>query len=346
MTPETPAKERRLARCILWSLSLLLTVSPAAAQTFKIATLAPENTQWTTAMRKAADKIREETDGRVKIRFFGGGVMGNDNQVLRKIRIGQLQGAAVSSGPLTQFSRSLELYSLPMVFRNYAEVDHVRQLFDQRLQDGLADAGYISFGFAEGGFAYAMSKQRIANVEQAREQKVWIPSGDESALRAVEAFGISPVPLGLADVLLALQTDTVNSVIGPANAALALQWHTQIRYLVNLPLIYTYGTLVIAKRRFNALRPEDRQIVQKHMSEAFRLIDQTNRQDHEAAFAALKNQGIEFVDPTAEEASRWRLFADRAVRSTLQAELLSEDLYRELVAALDLYRSTEEADTE
>lgn len=323
---------------ILLVLSLLAYASIAPAKTFKIATIAPENTQWTITMKAAAKQIRAETEGRVKIKFYGGGVMGNDNQVLSKIRIGQLQGAALTSGPLVRFYPDLELYTLPMVFHTYDEVDHIRGIFDQRLRDGLAGVGYVSFGFAEGGFAYTLSKQKIASIEDARRQKVWIPSDDLSALEAFRVFGITPVPLGLADVLLSLQTNTVNAVTGPANAVLALQWHTQVKYLIDLPLIYTFATLVIPKPRFDEISRSDQAIVQRYMSEAFKKIDQNNRNDLEAAFMALKRQGIEFVQPTPEQIAGWRVLGRQAVQRSTEKGLPSPALYQEMNQALERYR--------
>lgn len=308
------------------------------ARTFKIATVAQEGTEWMKIMRDAAKKIKDATDGRVKFKYYGGGVMGSDSQVIRKIRIGQLQGAAVTTGALTRFSNDLELYNLPMVFRSYDEVDHIRAQFDERLRLGLEKAGFVSFGFAEGGFAYAMTKNRVSSVADARQQKVWTPTDDLSALRAMEAFGISPIPLGLADVLLALQADTLNTVAGPAIAALALQWHTQVKYLVTLPLIYTYALMAMDKKQFAAISDADQKIVRKLMAEGFRAIDVYNRQDHESAFKALENQGIEFVRPTSVETSEWRRLAQKAVAQAVARDLIDSALYEDFRKAVDLYR--------
>lgn len=316
----------------------LLWTAAVDARTFKISTLAQEGTAWMNIMKGAGSKIRADTDGRVKFKFYGGGVMGNDAQVLRKIRAGQLQGAALGTGALVRFYTDLELYNLPMVFRNYGEVDYIRTRFDKRIQAGLEQAGFVSFGFAEGGFAYAMTKKSASTVEAIRKQKVWTPTDDAGALRAMQAFGISPIPLGLADVLLALQADTVNAVAGPAHAALALQWHTQVKYLINLPLLYTYATLAVDKKPFNTMEAADQVLVRQHMSTAFQEIDRINRQDQEAALAALKNQGIEFISPNPEATALWQTLAQKAVMLNVDAGLVDPVLYGEMQTQLLLYR--------
>lgn len=318
---------------------LLLTATAAEAQRLKIATLAPNGTQGSQIMQAAAATIKLATDGRVTIKIYGGGVMGNDAQVIRKIRSGQLQGAAVGTGALARFYDGLELYNLPMVFRDYDEVDYIRNQFDEQLRQELEDAGFVTFGFAEIGFAYAMSKNRISSVSDVRQQKVWTPTDDQSALRTLEAFDISPIPLGLADVLLALQSGTINAVPSPAHAALALQWHTQVAYLLNLPLIYTYGMLAIDKKKFFQLRSQDQLTVRTHMGDAFEAIDALNRKDQEAAFAALAGQGIEFVNPTAAEVEAWQSLAQEAVTRTISSGLLLKKLYEDMQQRLGVYRA-------
>ena len=98
------------------------------AATIKIATLAPDGSFWMKEVRRGADEIAERTGGRVQIRLYPGGTMGNDQAVLRKMRIGQLQGGMVVGMTLAGISPELQVYGLPLMFRSYEEVDHVREL--------------------------------------------------------------------------------------------------------------------------------------------------------------------------------------------------------------------------
>lgn len=322
----------------LWLFMVVIVAADVSAETFKIGTVAQAGTEWMKVMTAAAANIKAETEGRVKFKFYGGGVMGNDSQVIRKIRIGQLQGGAMGTGVLARFYGDLELYNLPMIFRNYEEVDFIRNQFDDRISAGLEAAGFVNFGFAEGGFAYAMTKNKALSVDSMRHQKVWTPTDDASAQRAIEAFGISPIPLGIADVLLALQADTLNALAGPANAALALQWHTQVNYLLELPLIYTYAMLVLDAKRFNRLDSADQETTRRHMEAAFKKVDAFYRQDHAAALAALRNQGIEFLSPTPEETNIWHDTAKQATESIVASGLVTRALFEELKTKLDNYR--------
>lgn len=124
-----------------------MSAAVGAAETFKIATLAPEGSAWMTEMRAGAKGIEKRTEGRVKFKFYGGGVQGNDKQVLRKMRIGQLHGGAFVSSGLRMLQPDSELFGLPLLFNSADEVHYVREQMDDKLRQNLEDAGYVNFGF-------------------------------------------------------------------------------------------------------------------------------------------------------------------------------------------------------
>lgn len=320
------------------ALSLAVLSQPGFAKVFKIATVSPEGSGWMKTMRAAGKDIEAATEGRVKLKFYPGGVMGNDSAVLRKIRIRQLHGAALTGGSLRQFYPDVEAYSLPLLFRSFAEVDHVRQQMDSRILKGLADGGYISFGLAEGGLAYAMSDTPVTQVAQLREKKVWAPANDKAALQAMRAFDISPYPLELSNVLVSLQTGMINSVATSPIAAIALQWHTQVKYISDLPLMYFFATLVLEKRAFESLSVADQQVVSKRLEQSFADIDQQNRKDNENAFSALQQQGLKVVNIPETDQKAWHKRADDATAKIINDGLVSRDFYSEMQRLLDEFR--------
>ena len=297
----------------LMFLGLLVVAGPAAAVTLKIATLSPDGTSWMKNMRAAGKEIAERTGGRVKLRFYPGGVMGNYRSMLRKIRIGQLHGAAVTSGALTDVVPDAEIYGLPFLFRDLGEVDYVRKRIDPVIMERLKKTGLICFGFAEGGFAHIMSKQRIQTLDDAKHRKFWAPTGDPVTETALAALGISPIVLQLTDVLTGLQTGLVDTVASPPAAAIALQWHTQVRYLLDMPLIYIYGTLVISDKSLRRLSAEDRATLRTILTDTFERMDSANRKENAAAKAALRNQGIQFLVPAADDRAAWEQTIEQAI---------------------------------
>ncbi len=328
---------RRVLLCVWLA---VFWVPDGLARTFKIATASPDGSSWMRIMREGARQIERETGGRVKIKYYPGGVMGDDVAVMRKIRARQLQGAAVTVGVLTRFYPDAQIYSLPMIFRSFAEVDHVRAAMDPEIEMHLAEAGFVTFGAAGGGFAYAMSKRPATNPGQARTQKVWIPANDPYSNEAMVAFGLNPVPLNIADVLAGLQTDLVDAVVAPPVATLALQWHTQLRYVLDLPLLYIYGYLAVDKRQFDRLSEQDAAVFSRVMRRAFAEIDARNEADHEAAFRALKGQGLEVLVPSAAERREWQARAAAASERIVERGIVSRGAYERLQSLLATYRAS------
>ncbi|MGR8929240.1 MAG: TRAP transporter substrate-binding protein [Gammaproteobacteria bacterium] len=289
-----------LPKFLLLLLSVL-GVQTASAVTFKLATISPDGSYWMQKMREGADEIEQRTAGRVDLKFYPGGVMGDDATVLRKIRLHQLQGAAVTGGALNGIYPDIQLYNLVLQFRNETEVDYIRQKMDKELMEGLEKQGMVTLGFAEFGFAYMMSTVPIRTLADMRSQKAWAPDDNPIATKALEAFGISPTPLPLRDVLMGLQTGMINVVSGSPGGALALQWHSKIRYVTDLPMLYLFGALIIDHQAFDKISAADQQIVRDVMARVSKEIDQRSRQDNQQAIAALKNQGVEFVTPKPED---------------------------------------------
>ena len=318
--------------------TLSLAVSgTASAKTFKIATLSPDGSYWMTTMKAAAGEIAKQTEDRVKFRFYPGGVMGNDQAVLKKIRIGQLQGAAFSAGALATRAPDTQIYNVPLLFRSYEEVDYVRKHMDAELEAAFRDAGFVNFGFAEGGFAYIMSKQRIAAADDLKKNKVWVPSDDAASQSAVDSFGIAPVTLSIGDVLTGLQTDLIDTVAISPIGAIALHWHTQVGYVLDLPILYIYALLAIDRKAFNKLSEEDQAVVDEVMRQAFKNMDAQNRKDNRAAFAALENQGLKVSTPDAAQLKVWRDRGASAADQFVQRGKISPAIHEKLRNLLNQY---------
>lgn len=311
----------------------------ASAVTLKIATLSPEGIGWMKVLREHAAIIETRTNGEVKFKFYPGGVMGDDKTVLRKMRLGQLHGAVLTSGGLVQNYKDISIYSMPMLFRSEEEIDFVRKSMDAELMTNLRKNKFVGFGFAEVGFAYPMMQSSATAVEQLRSRKVWVPDNDPASLQAYQAFNISPIPLPIADVLAGLQTGLIDSIASPPIGAIALQWHTQVEHAIDLPLLYVYGLFAMAERPFNRLSPEHQKIVEEELSAVVRKADATARKDHMSAKAVLTSQGIQWSQPDETEMNEWQTLADAANQRMVDTGYISQEAYQRVLSLLADYRA-------
>ena len=319
---------------IRWMLGLLLGIlshGTQAATVIKIATVAPDGTAWMREMRAGAEAVKKRTGERVEIKYYPGGVMGDEPSVLRKIKIGQLQGGAFTGGELSPTVKDAQIYSLPFLFRNLDEVDKVRALLDPQLKKTFQSAGFEAVAISGGGFAYLMSVRDIKGKDDLKAAKVWVPQGDKIAEVGFSAGGVTPISLPLADVYTSLQTGLIDTVANTPAGAIAFQWHTKLKHMVDLPLTYVIGILVIDKKVFDALSEEDRKAMNEELGAAFARLEKINRDDNVQARGALEKQGVAIFAPNAAETKSWE-----AVGVAARAEFTAQNqITPEMNAALD-----------
>jgi TRAP-type C4-dicarboxylate transport system substrate-binding protein len=324
---------------VFLSIAILIFSVPALAVTLKIATLTPEGSQWMNDMRASAKEIKERTEGRVLIKYYGGGIKGDDAKVLGQIRIRQLQGGAFSPSALASQYSDLNLYGMPLVFNSEDEVAFVRSRMDGRLQQGLEDAGFVNFGFAMSGFANILSSTPVRSLDDLKGKRVWVPEGDTISYQTMQAMSLNPVTLPMTDVLTGLQTGLIDIVAIPPIVGLVLQWHTKVKYVTRMPLVYSFGFMAVDKKAFDKIGADDQAIVREVMTRTYKNFDELNRADNEAAFDALVGSGIEPVEFDEKEFEKTRGLLLQSNLKLGSAGAFTLELYEEMLRHIDEYRS-------
>jgi TRAP-type C4-dicarboxylate transport system substrate-binding protein len=311
------------------------------AQELRIATLAPADSQWMQDMVAGGERVRELTDGRVILKFRAGGVAGSDAQVLRKVRIGDLQGGAFSSGGLASIYPGLNTYGIPLIFRSLDEIDYVRTRLDATLAAGLEQSGFVSLGFSEGGFSNLMSNVAVSHVDDLRRQKIWVPDNDLISFQVLEALRLAPVPLEVSDALLGLERGLVDVVAAAPVVALVLQWHTKTRFRTELPISYSMGVFAIAADVFYGLAPGDQAVMRSVIGEVMAGIDSDSRADNEEARRIMANMGIETVPVASTDVEVWRQVIAEQLPNLRRRRDIDAELFDEMLALLQEFRATQ-----
>ena len=331
---------RHVFKCFVLLSMLVVPIELHATTSIKVATISPDGSAWMKALRRGGKEVETATEGRVQFKFYPGGIKGDDFTVLKLIRARQLHGGVVTTGVFNTIYTDAQLYNLPMQFQDLDQLDAVRQKLDPILMDGLEEAGFVTFGIAEVGSAYAMGKRAATSMQAARSLKIWTPDGDEAALRTLQAFGISPIPSPIANVLTGLQTGLFDTVTSPPVAAVALQWHTQVDYLLDMPLMYVYGLFVVSDRQFQKLSQIDQVTVRNIMGKVVKEVDKQNRSDHVATFDLLLDMGVERLEPSPQEREEWQQSADSAAQAWVDDGIITPAMYEILEKTLESDRAT------
>jgi TRAP-type C4-dicarboxylate transport system substrate-binding protein len=332
---------RRLCAISLLATSLFAVSPPpdVNAQTVvKFATLAPEGTAWMKTMRLFNDELSAKTQGRVKFKIYAGGVSGDEKDVARKIRLGQLQAAGFTGVGLGEIAPETRVLDTPFLFKSAAETDHVYKILDADFRGIFRSRGYILLGWTEVGNVYIFSNAPVRDPGDLQKVKMWIWEGDPIAEATFAAMKIKPIPLSITDVMTSLQTGMINAVYSAPATVIPLQWYTKMKYAMSLPIATASGAVVISKKTFDALAPEDQKTLLALGDRHFRALTAASRKDNERSIATLKNEKVVFVDPDgAGTVASFERMGDEARRS-LVGKLYSAGLLGKIEAALKQFR--------
>jgi len=308
----------------------------------KIATLAPQNSEWAEKFQKGAIEIQERTENRVKLKFYWGGAQGNAKKILQKIKIRQLHGGTFSPTDFQEVYPDLNIYGLPFLFKDFDEVDYVRDRVDDQLEQGFKNLGFNTYGFAGGGFAYILSNEPIREYEDLKNKKIWLPQGDLISYEAMRSLNLLPVPLPMTDVLTGLQTGLIDIVAIPPVVALALQWHTKINYITRVPVLYAMGFLAIDSKMINRINTDDRKVLNEVINRIYSEVDSDSQQDSENAYEALSKIGIQEIQFDGDEYQKLTDLLEEPTKKMANDGFYSLELFNEIKMYIDDFRKSPE----
>lgn len=308
----------------------------------KIATLAPQNSEWAEKFQKGSIEIQERTENRVKLKFYWGGAQGNAKKILQKIKIRQLHGGTFSPTDFQEVYPDLNIYGLPFLFKDYDEVNYVRNRVDNQLEQGFKKLGFNTYGFAGGGFAYILSNEPIREYEDLKNKKIWLPQGDLISYEAMRSLNLLPVPLPMTDVLTGLQTGLIDIVAIPPVVALALQWHTKVSYMTRVPVLYAMGFLAIDSKIINRINTDDRKVLNEVINRIYSEVDSNSQQDSENAYEALSKIGIQEIQFDGDEYQKLTDLLEEPTKKMANDGFYSLKLFNEIKMYIDNFRKSSE----
>jgi len=283
---------------LIWFCNLLCMRGEAAATPnylVKFAAVAPEGSTWIKHMEGLDQSIRSKSGGKIGFRVYAGGIAGDELDVLKKIRIGQIHCAAFSGVGFGQILPMLRVLDLPFLFRNYNEIDFVHTKLRPFFAEEFRKKDFELLAWAEVGDVHIFSKKPIREVKDLSGLKVWTWSGDPIAKETFAAMGINPIPLAITDVTTALNTGMIDTVYAPPLGALALQWNNYMNYMTALPLVHSTGAILISKRWFNKLPPELSDMLLKSFTESMAEMTLTLRAQNKEAVQFIQEGGVTVI---------------------------------------------------
>jgi len=320
---------------------LLLCAFTARAEepyVLKFATLAPLGSTWMNIIAEWAGKVDKESQGRLKFKLYPGGVSGDEPDMLRKIRFGELNGAAMTGHGIGYIYSPARVLEMPFLFRTYGEVDYVRAKMMPEIRAGFRKNNYELLGWMEVGFVRFFSRTPIRSMDDLKKRRIWLWEGDPLGMAVFSASDISPVPLPITEVFTSLSTGLIDTVVAPPLGAIALQWFTKTPYMTEIPMADGIGGLLVSSKFFDKLPTDLQALLLRTGNETSEKLLTETRKDNEKSLAVLKQNGVSFTlgwkDVKESDVLRIR---DRAAADLAKSGYIPADVYERARKALDEY---------
>lgn len=331
---------RAVVRVLVTSVCLSLALaSTAGAQNtvIKMATLVPQGSGWFTTLQEMGQQWQTASGGRVTLRLYPGGVAGDDSDVVRKIRLGTLDGGVLTSVGLADVDRSILALELPMGYADYEEFDTVLAKMGPQLEKIYADKGFVVLAWADAGWVHFFTKSPVRVPDDLKVLKLFAWAGDDFAVELWKSAGFKPVPLPSTEISTALQTGLVSALPTTSQAAVLLQWYTHAKYMTDVNWAVLLGGIVVSKVVWERIPADLRPALLKAAHDAGAKARAQTRESAVSDVEAMEKRGLTVVRLDAGSVEAWQRAAEGAYPS-LRGKYVPAAVFDEALRLRDEYR--------
>ncbi len=329
---------------VILTMLFILTMSTDSysIKLIRFATLAPEGSTWMETMRALDAEIREASGGEVGFKLYPNMAMGDEKDVILKIKLGQVNAAGFTGLGLGEILSEVRILELPYIFSNEDEIDYTLNELDEYYQKAFEEKGFYLLGWADVGWVYFLANEPVAEPKLLKGLNVWTWQGDPLAEAFFKELKKTPIPLPVTDVHLSIQTGMIDAVYCSPLAALVLQWFTKLSYISDIPFTYAVGAVLVDKKTLDNMEPRYKEIVIDRSRVRLRELVLKSRKDNRDAYQELIKQGMQVVPSNRSQRTELRRLGT-SVQDRLVGTLYTQDFLERIRKLLKDYRDNKDA---
>jgi TRAP-type C4-dicarboxylate transport system substrate-binding protein len=342
MRPRSVLIAAALAVVVIGSSPATLVGGAAARVRIKLATVAPRDSSYHRMLLEMGEQWRKASDRQVDLVVYPGGTQGSEADVVKRMSVGELQGGMLSVGGLTEIDPAVAaLQEIPMLFRSLAEEEYVIDRLRPDFEKRLAAKGFVALFWGDSGWVRFFSRSPATRPADFKSLKIFVTaSGSAKQMQIMQALGYKPVPLEVADALIQLQTGGVDAVPTLPLLALAGQYHTVTKHMLELNWAPLVGATIVSKQTWDAIPAAARDSLLQIAGDTGNRIRLASRQENEQAVATMKaRSGLQVHAMTPQLEDEWRAFAE-GVYPQLRGSTVPADVFDQARRHVAEYRAT------
>ncbi len=320
---------------------LIFAVSlPLSALTVKLGSPFPDGSSWDQTLKKMAREWSDITGGRVKLKIYAGGIAGGEGDMVRKMRIGQLDAAVLTGLGVADIVSDILVFSLPFLIQSDDELNFVVRELLPTMDDKFRDKGFEVLVWSNSGWVNIFSRNKVYTPDDLRKTKLATSPDTPDMTEAFRALNFKTIPVNFNDTLMGLQSGMVDSFYSIPMATAAYQWFAVGKYMNPFPLAPVLGGLLISERTWKKIPQkyhEELKAAMKTVEQEF--TEETARLNGEA-MKVMKEYGLEVLEPSEEDNQAWRdLFKDGYWMIVGDGKGISEETYQFVDSKLKAFRA-------
>ena len=319
-----------------WIIIFTFTLSTLLGRkvTVKLATLAPEGTHVHSMLLEIGQEWRNLTKGKVRMKIYAGGIVGDERDMVRKIRIGQIHGAAITTEGMTEVNQFFTAFNYPLLFQDYDDVDFVRNQLNSELYDESEKNGFKLLAMVDIGWVYWFSTDPVYTPSDLKKTKIWTWAGDYKTAKLWDEAGFNPIPLAVPDVHSSLQTGLVNAMPFPPLYVAANQYFGITKNMLNMKWGILTAALVIDLKVWNRIKPKYQKVMTKVSEEIGLEYQLNNRKDEDEAVNVMKNYGLQVNDLTKEQINEWNVLVE-SMYPLIRGNIVQKEIFDRVIKLKD-----------
>jgi len=290
------------------------------------------------------EKWREAPGGGINLIIYPDGTQGSEVDMVRRMRVGQLQAAVLTASGLAEIEPDLNaLQAMPLVYRSFEELEYVRERLAQELEEKLAAKGFVVVFWGDAGWIHYFSRSEALFPDDFKKMKVFTGAGNHPQIQLMKEAGFNPVPLEFNDVLTGIQTGMIDAVPVFPLYALSGQFYTGLKRMLELNWVPLPGAVVITKRVWDSLSPDAQRVLSETGRDAgVKITGQTRRENAEAVRTMQNKHGLIVHSITPEMEEEWEKFAE-SIHPAIRGKLVPEAMFDRVLKLLEEYRSSQKS---
>jgi TRAP-type C4-dicarboxylate transport system substrate-binding protein len=305
----------------------------------RLGTLAPKGSSYYKELAAMGEKWRVASHSGVLLTIYPDGTMGGEADMVQRMRLGQLQAGLLTAAGLADIEPGVSgLQLMPMTFRTLEEVDYIVQKLQPMLEERLEAKGFVALFWSDTGWVRFFSKAPVIGPDDLRKTKLFVEAGGPAYVDLYRSVGLNPVPLEPVDILPNLQTGLIDAAPLPPSYALAGQVDRVAPNMLDLAWAPLVGALVISKKTWDAIPPENRDAIRQAAVEAGAKMKAQGRRESVESVQAMRKRGLTVNPLTPEAEAQWRREME-PVYLKIRGSIVPADIFDEVTNQLAIYRA-------